>query len=206
MKLPSKLKRLIRKVFNCKFYKYAGSSGQKVYSIVSVDNWDVYEISDNTLSPMLEDKLFIGTPYVRCSEEEYYKFFRNNVCDCPIGKGRNIKRAKAYDVADVMTKHYGGEYVVTNVIHTDDKGRKRATNSYTVKHEAADKTYTVDFFGSYYKKACLNCGKCLDEKPDLIMKFDKRHNSEINFQFLSMKEKEDRSKELRMIEEICGSD
>lgn len=119
------------------------------------------------------------------SEDEYNKL-NKSICDCAYGEGHYIKRKEV---------PYSGDEISTYI---NEKYPK-----YTVEYwECIDKNdgrFYIDGIKTnislsnrdYYKKACLNCGKCLDEIREIELLFVKEF---------------DKIEEDKIVDKICGGE
>jgi len=126
-----------------------------------------------------------GTPskaWHEISKEEFDNNFKNIICDCPVGEGTNIKFGAKYNVYDEFIKLY------PHLKDLIEDFNREEYNGYC-SNEFVIYGNTYSFTGNFYKKACLNCGKCLSDYEKLKKEFEKIIN---------------RIKELKLIEEICG--
>ena len=194
-----KKKKFVRSILNAEYYLDNHPDCDVRYTI-SRSDWNIYDTKTNTFRPLPKNTLIIGRDnYFPCAKEAYLKHTVNTLCDCELGTGRNIVVAdKPYDVVKVLNDYYTGKYYVTAALHTE----------YDVYDVNTNKMVgSVDlYFRNYFKKACLNCHTCLDEKSSLLREFDKKLKESISNRAKEAAIKKRRAEELEMVEKICGND
>jgi hypothetical protein len=160
------------------------------YSILSNKIKNIENIKGSPYDPDLSVRDFFSSDNRRISskvwneisKEEFDNNFKNVICDCPVGEGTNIKFGAKYNVYDEFIKLY--PHLKDNIEDFNESGNHAGYfNMFIID---GNKYYLK---GCFYKKACLNCGKCLSDYEKLKKEFEKIIN---------------RIKELKLIEEICG--
>lgn len=125
------------------------------------------------------------------SKEEYISLLKNNICDCELFSGTNIKKSiNPYSREEiymkVKEKFKDSLYTIMTYPSINNTVRFKIFKKGVSLRE-------VNINKDVSKKACLSCGKCLDEINDVYKQFE----SEI-------KTIEENEEQEQMIREICS--
>ena len=172
------------------FYHHINSRGEIIEYVSNNFSNRAYCISDNTFWEM-EPRCFYLFKSCEISKDKYESLYKNHICNCEIGAGSNIREsANPYSLEEVekILKENFPEYN----IKYDSKYSSCALYYYFTSKGNDLKRFRLKNLPR--KKACLDCGTCLDEIKDVIKDFQK---------FICKMEEE--KKINKQIEEICAN-
>ena len=121
------------------------------------------------------------------TEEEFLEYIKPP-CNCKFGTGYNIVTATKYDIRDEFFTHF-------KYLGIEDPGDNMhiINNYFTFKYKEVNIIGSCKTTENYFKRACLKCNTCLDEKAAMIDMFEK-----------SLKELDQKIEDVRLVDEICG--
>lgn len=135
------------------------------YHILSTYDKIAYDIYTNTFIDY-EDKLTRISIHKKISKNEFEKLYKNNICDCDVGQGRDIQTGNEYNFEEEVNKKYSDYYIEFDSIgYYYDK-------YYLYTNDCLDERIVFFVDKRFHKKACLQCVKCLGEIGDLYKAFD----------------------------------
>ena len=170
------------------FYHRNNVEGTIVECISNNFSDNAYRILDNTLWEMGPRCFYLFDTY-EISKDKYESLYKNHICNCEIGTGSNIREATSPYSLEEVEKILKENFPEYNIKY-DSKYSSCALYYYFILKDNVSKRFRLKNLPR--KKACLNCGTCLDEIKYVIKDCQ---------EFIYKMEEEEKIN--KQIEEIC---
>ena len=173
------------------FYHITNSGGTIIECLSNNFSDNVYCILDNT-SIKKEPRCFYLFETYEISKNKYESLYKNHICNCEIGTGWNIREARNPYSIEEVEKILKEKFPDYNIKYDSEYSYDSLYYHFKISKDNNSKRFQLEKLPK--KKACLNCGTCLDEIKDVIK--DCR-------EFICKIEEE--TKINKQIEEICAN-
>lgn len=171
--------------FSSKFPKdeFTLETSIKVNNLYNIKSNIIYETNISKIAYSINE----------ITKEEYEELFKNNICDCDLGKGNDIRESKnMYYYPNEIEKEINNKYPDWYIEFEEDRGH--TMDFYIYKNNCLNERSGISV-EKIYKKACLACGKCIQE----FYKIERSFNS--RFEYIKSELMQE-----KMINDICSGE